>query len=89
MADESEDQWLYGDSTDSKEYTPTNVQSELQQNDSTLVEAQENLQTQEDQKMESVDETPSEVRDLTSLDRLQLIYFSHFNIMEKDTLHLF
>lgn len=78
MADESEDQWLYGDSTDSKEYTPTNVQSELQQNDSTLVEAQENLQTQEDQKMEGVGETPSEVRDLTSLDRLQFNIFLTF-----------
>lgn len=65
MADESEDQWLYGDSTDSKEYTPANIQSEIQQNDSTLAEAQ-NKQTQEDQKMEGAGETPSEVRDLTS-----------------------
>lgn len=61
MADESEDQWLYGDSTDGKEYTSTNIQSEIQQNDSTLSEVQENLQIREDQKMEGVDEIPSEV----------------------------
>lgn len=52
MADESEDQWLYGDSTDSKEYTPANIQSEVQQNDSVLAEAQESSQTPEDQKLE-------------------------------------
>lgn len=61
MADESEDQWLYGDSTDGKEYTPTNIQSEVQQNDSMLAEVQENSQTQEDQKVEGVGEASSEV----------------------------
>lgn len=61
MADESEDQWLYGDSTDGKEYTPTNVQSEVQQNDSMLAEVQENSQTQEDQKVEGAGEVPSKV----------------------------
>ena len=61
MADESEDQWLYGDSTDGKEYTSTNIQSEIQQNDSTLSEVQENLQIREDQKMEGTGEIPSEV----------------------------
>lgn len=57
MADENEDQWLYGDSTDGKEYS--NIQSEIQQNDST--KTQEKSQTQEDCKMEGTDETPSEV----------------------------
>lgn len=61
MADESEDQWLYGDSTDGKEYTPANIQSEVQQNDSVLAEAQENSQTPEDQKLEDAGETLSEV----------------------------
>ncbi|KYQ58062.1 Pre-mRNA 3'-end-processing factor FIP1 [Trachymyrmex zeteki] len=65
MADESEDQWLYGDSTDGKEYTSTNIQSEIQQNDSTLSEVQENLQIREDQKMEGVDEIPSEMQEVT------------------------
>lgn len=69
MADESEDQWLYGDSTDGKEYTSTNTQSDVKQNDSTLAEAQENLQTQEDQKVEGVGETPSEVCARTNLSR--------------------
>ena len=61
MADESEDQWLYGDSTDGKEYTSPNIQSEIQQNDSTLSEVHENLQIREDQKMEGTGEIPSEV----------------------------
>lgn len=61
MADESEDQWLYGDSTDGKEYSPTNVQSEVQQNDSVLAEAQESSQTSEDQKPEGAGETQPEV----------------------------
>lgn len=58
MADENEDQWLYGDSADGKEYI--NIQSEIQQNDSTKI--QEKSQIQEDQKMEGSNETPSEVR---------------------------
>lgn len=58
MADENEDQWLYGDSTDGKEYV--NIQSEIQQqNDSTKI--QEKSQIQEDHKMEGINETPSEV----------------------------
>ncbi|KYN05653.1 PREDICTED: pre-mRNA 3'-end-processing factor FIP1 [Cyphomyrmex costatus] len=65
MADESEDQWLYGDSTDGKEYTSTNIQLEVPQNDSTLTEVQENLQMQEDQKVEGVDEIPSEIQEVT------------------------
>lgn len=62
MADDNEDQWLYGDSVEGKEYTPTNVQSESQQNDSTLAKIQEKSHSPEDQKMESVNEMPSEVR---------------------------
>lgn len=69
MADESEDQWLYGDSTDGKEYTPANIQSEVQQNDSILAEAQENSQTQEDQKVEGAGETSSEVCARSNLSR--------------------
>ncbi|KYN20732.1 Pre-mRNA 3'-end-processing factor FIP1 [Trachymyrmex cornetzi] len=65
MADESEDQWLYGDSTDGKEYTSTNIQSEIQQNDSTLSEVQDNLQIREDQKMEGAGEIPSEMQEVT------------------------
>lgn len=57
MADENEDQWLYGDSVDGKEYI--NIQSEIQQNDST--KTQEKSQIQEDHKMEGTNETPSEV----------------------------
>ncbi|KYM78376.1 Pre-mRNA 3'-end-processing factor FIP1 [Atta colombica] len=64
MADESEDQWLYGDSTDGKEYTSTNIQSEIQQNDSTLSEVHENLQIREDQKMEGTGEIPSEMQEV-------------------------
>ncbi|XP_011704125.1 PREDICTED: pre-mRNA 3'-end-processing factor FIP1 [Wasmannia auropunctata] len=64
MADESEDQWLYGDSTDSKEFISANIKSEIQQNDSTLAEAQESSQTQEDQKVEVADE-PSEMQEVT------------------------
>jgi len=67
MADESEDQWLYGDSIDGKEYTP-NIQSEVQ-NDSALAETQEHSQIQEDQKMESINETPSEVCVIPNLSR--------------------
>ncbi|XP_071573609.1 uncharacterized protein Fip1 isoform X1 [Temnothorax nylanderi] len=63
MADESEDQWLYGDSTDSKEYIPANIQSEIQQNDSILAEAQENSQTQGELKVECTGETPSEMQE--------------------------
>lgn len=57
MADENEDQWLYGDSADGKDYA--NIQSEIQQNDSTKI--QEKSQTQEDRKIEGTSETPSEV----------------------------
>jgi len=66
MADENEDQWLYGDSTE-KEYTPTNIQSEVQENDSMLITIQDKSQTQEDQQMEGTNETLSEVRDITCL----------------------
>lgn len=57
MADENEDQWLYGDSTDGKEYV--NIPSEIQQNDST--KTQEKSQIPEDLKMEGTNETLSEV----------------------------
>lgn len=62
MADENEDQWLYGDSTDGKEYTPSSVQGENQENDNTPVTIQEKSQTLEDQKAENVPEPPTEVR---------------------------
>lgn len=62
MADENEDQWLYGDSTDGKEYTPEAVEQESQENDSTIVTNQEKSQTSEDQKMESTTDTAAEVR---------------------------
>lgn len=64
MADENEDQWLYGESNDGKEYTPTNIQSEVQQNDSLLINIQDKSQTQEDQQVEGT-ETSSEVRNIT------------------------
>lgn len=58
MADENEDQWLYGDSTDGKEYS--NIQSEIEQNDST--KTQEKSQIQEDCKVEGTNEMSSDVR---------------------------
>lgn len=65
MADENEDQWLYGDSTDGKEYASTNIQSEVQQNDSMLINIQD--KSQEDQQVEGTNGTSSEVRDITCL----------------------
>lgn len=58
MADENEDQWLYGDSADGKEYA--NIQSEIEQNDS--IKIQEKSQSEEDIKIEGANETPPEVR---------------------------
>lgn len=72
MADESEDQWLYGDSTDGKDYAQSNIQSEVQ-NDLILAEAQENSQAQEDQKVEDAGETPVEVRARHNLSRSFII----------------
>lgn len=62
MADENEDQWLYGDSTDGKEYTPTSVQPENQENDSISTTIQEKSETLEDQKTENTPDPPTEVR---------------------------
>lgn len=62
MADENEDQWLYGDSTDGKEYTPTSVQPESQENDSIPATIQEKSEILEDQKTENVIDPPTEVR---------------------------
>lgn len=70
MADENEDQWLYGDSTDGKEYV--NIPSEIQQNDST--KTQEKSQIPEDLKMEGTNETPSEVHARPNL-LFTIIYF--------------
>lgn len=61
MADDNEDQWLYGDSVEGKEYTSTNTQSENQQNDSTFSKAQEKSYSPKDQKVDNTDETLSEV----------------------------
>lgn len=62
MADDNEDQWLYGDSAEGKDYTPTNIQSsESHQNESVLTKLAEKSQAPEDQKMESSNEIPSEV----------------------------
>lgn len=61
MADENEDQWLYGDSTDGKEYTPTSAQPESQENDSLPATIQEKSETLEDQKAENVPDAPTEV----------------------------
>lgn len=60
MADENEDQWLYGDSTDGKEYTPTSVQPESQENDSIPATIQEKSEILEDQKTENVIDPPTE-----------------------------
>jgi hypothetical protein len=62
MADENEDQWLYGDSADAKEYTPANVQTDIPQNDSIPDKIQEKVQSQEDEIVEGINEIPSEVR---------------------------
>lgn len=62
MADENEDQWLYGDSTDGKEFTPTSVQPENQENDSISTTIQEKSETLEDQKTENTPDPPTEVR---------------------------
>lgn len=62
MADENEDQWLYGDSTDGKEYAPTSVQPESQENDSISATVQEKSQILEDQKTENIPDPPTQVR---------------------------
>jgi len=62
MADENEDQWLYGDSTDAKEYTPASIQADVQQNDSIPDKIQEKIQSPEGEIVEGISETPSEVR---------------------------
>lgn len=64
MADESEEQWLYGDSTDGKELSPTNVQIENQQNDSMPINSQETSQILEEKKNDNVPERLPEVRRL-------------------------
>ncbi|XP_047370925.1 pre-mRNA 3'-end-processing factor FIP1 [Vespa velutina] len=61
MADESEEQWLYGDSTDGKELSPTNVQIENQQNDSILINSQEVSQILEEKKNDNVPERLAEI----------------------------
>lgn len=61
MADENEDQWLYGDSADGKEYVPSSVQPENQENDPISVSIPEKSQALEDQKMEDIPEPPTEV----------------------------
>ncbi|XP_032682645.1 pre-mRNA 3'-end-processing factor FIP1 [Odontomachus brunneus] len=60
MADDNEDQWLYGDSAEGKDFTPTNIQSESHQNESVLTNLPEKSQVPEDQRMESSNEVPSE-----------------------------
>lgn len=62
MADENEDQWLYGDSTDTKEYTPATAQADVQQNDLTPGKVQEKSTPQEDQTADATGEAPPEVR---------------------------
>lgn len=61
MADENEDQWLYGDSTDGKEYTPISVQPESQENDSTPITTEEKSENLDDQKAETAPDPTSEV----------------------------
>ncbi|OAD60553.1 Pre-mRNA 3'-end-processing factor FIP1 [Eufriesea mexicana] len=61
MADENEDQWLYGDSTDGKEYAPTPVQPEIQENDSIPTTVQEKSQILEDQKTENIPDPPTQI----------------------------
>ncbi|XP_017883896.1 pre-mRNA 3'-end-processing factor FIP1 [Ceratina calcarata] len=66
MADENEDQWLYGDSTDGKEYTPASIQPENQdESDSLPATVQEKSQTPEDQKTEDVPDPPTETPEET------------------------
>lgn len=76
MADDNEDQWLYGDSAEGKEYAPTNISSESQ-NDSASAKLQEKSQVPEDQKGEGVNETPSEVR--ASHNLLEAFVIKHFS----------
>lgn len=61
MADENEDQWLYGDSTDGKEYTPPSVQADSQENDSASVTNQDKSQSLEDEKAENTTDPAAEV----------------------------
>lgn len=63
MADENEDQWLYGDSTDTKEYTPATAQADVQQNDLTPGKVQEKSTPQEDQTADATGEAPPEAQD--------------------------
>ncbi|XP_014470603.1 PREDICTED: pre-mRNA 3'-end-processing factor FIP1 [Dinoponera quadriceps] len=66
MADDNEDQWLYGDSVEGKEFTPPNIQSESHQNDSASAKLQEKSQVPEDQKGEGVNEASSEMQEDTN-----------------------
>lgn len=89
MADDNEDQWLYGDSAEGKDYTPANIQSESHQNDSAPAKLQEKSQVPEDRKMESAKETPSEVHASHNLSQMFVInYFvgrylmqTHFKLL--------
>ncbi|KAK2580480.1 hypothetical protein KPH14_006220 [Odynerus spinipes] len=61
MADENEDQWLYGDSVDGKELSPPNVQIENQQNDTASANSQEPSQMLEENKSDNAAERISEM----------------------------
>ncbi|XP_020289849.1 pre-mRNA 3'-end-processing factor FIP1 isoform X2 [Pseudomyrmex gracilis] len=65
MADENEDQWLYGESTDGKEYVPLDTHSETHQNDSSLANIQKISESQEDQETEKAGEVLSETQEDT------------------------
>lgn len=62
MADESEDQWLYGDSADAKEITAVSTQADVEHNDSTPDKMEDKTQPQDDQTAEGTSEIPFEVR---------------------------
>lgn len=84
MADENEDQWLYGDSVDGKDYTPTNIQSETQPDDPALIEAREKPPTSEEQTLELANEVLSEVRAMYNLFR-----FSRDILCDKYNINIF
>ncbi|XP_014598749.1 PREDICTED: pre-mRNA 3'-end-processing factor FIP1 [Polistes canadensis] len=56
MADENEDQWLYGDSADVKDLSPANVLIENQQNESLSINTQDVSQILEEKKNDNVAE---------------------------------
>ncbi|XP_015604820.1 pre-mRNA 3'-end-processing factor FIP1 isoform X2 [Cephus cinctus] len=71
MADENEDQWLYGDSVDGKEAATSNTPSEALEVETTPLSTQEESQNEEEQKMEDIPDGPpgaTNSRELTGMD---------------------